>query len=93
MTVQELFDWRVKYIQANYSKFSNWRQTLRETSVVIELGAEKCNFSGGSLKRNLLVALPEPPEQQKPKKKEEEKQDIPSFALDGGITGWFYLWG
>ena len=54
---------------------------------MIELGAEKCNFSGGSLKRNLLVALPEPPEQQKPKKKEEEKQDIPSFALDGGITG------
>ena len=53
--------------------------------MVIELGAEKCNFSGGSLKRNLLVALPEPPEQQKPKKKEEEKQDIPSFALDGGI--------
>ena len=54
--------------------------------MVIELGAEKCKFSGGSLKRNLLVALPEPPEQQKPKKKEEEKQDIPSFALDGGIA-------
>ncbi|XP_063677294.1 bridge-like lipid transfer protein family member 1 isoform X2 [Bolinopsis microptera] len=67
-----------KKIKDNVQKLSS-----RETSVVIELGAEKCNFSGGSLKRNLLVALPEPPEQQKPKKKEEEKQDIPSFALDG----------
>ena len=77
----------ISYPETLITRLTN--NSVRETSVVIELGAEKCKFSGGSLKRNLLVALPEPPEQQKPKKKEEEeKQDIPSFALDGGRTVW-----
>ena len=54
---------------------------------MFEFGAEKCCFKGGSLKRNLLVALPElPSEQQKPKRKEEieSKQQIESFAKDEG---------
>ncbi|KAL5264461.1 hypothetical protein ACHWQZ_G005527 [Mnemiopsis leidyi] len=74
---------KTRMVAARKIKDNVQKLSSRETSVVIELGAEKCKFSGGSLKRNLLVALPEPPEQQKPKKKEEEKQDIPSFALDG----------